>query len=70
MDVCFPVPTGNVLALAQELEKVIALESSDPALLRVVGRAAELIAERYSRSGQERELLSFWNALLSGSVRP
>ena len=64
-DVCFPVTTGDVLALAQELERVIALEDQDPEMLRARGRAAhDLIAGRYSLANEERELLMFWNGIL------
>jgi glycosyltransferase involved in cell wall biosynthesis len=64
-DVCFPVVTGDVLALAQTLERVLTLAAADPDALAAHGRAAhELIASRYSPERQERELLAFWRELL------
>jgi glycosyltransferase involved in cell wall biosynthesis len=64
-DVCFPVVTGDVLALAQELERVLMLAATDPDHLAARGRTAhELIASRYSPERQERELLAFWRELL------
>ena len=64
-DVCFTVPTGDVLALARELERVIAMADAEPERLAARGRAAhELIADRYSPARQERELLAFWRAVL------
>ena len=69
-DVAFPVPTGDVVALAHELEKVIALESSDPEILRARVRAAhELVASRYSPARQELELVRFWRGLLGSEGR-
>jgi len=65
-DFAFPVPSGDRLAFAQTLERVLSLHKERPSELRDrAGQAASYVAETYSPAREEEELLGAWEHVLA-----
>jgi hypothetical protein len=61
-DLAYPVPTGDLAEFARRLEEVLRLHSRQPEQLRErARRAASFIAEYYSPTREEEELLAAWD---------
>lgn len=57
----FPVPNSDVTAFADQVEKLIALQRSDPNQLTDIGRrASDFVQRHYSREREADDILAFW----------
>jgi hypothetical protein len=65
-DFAFPVPTGDLRALAERLEYVLALNDERPEEIRDrAARAAQFIRDHYSPQQEENDLLAAWHTVLA-----
>jgi glycosyltransferase involved in cell wall biosynthesis len=62
---CFPVTTGDIVAVAKTVEKVLELFKKNPQYLQDRAfKASEFIRKNYSPEIQKRDVLAFWNGIL------
>ena len=70
-----PVPTGDVVALAQTVEEVLAREADEPGWCRRMGLAAsDFVLDEYSAQHEREDVVGFYQDLLGrgsdGDVKP
>jgi glycosyltransferase involved in cell wall biosynthesis len=63
---CFPVETGNIIAVAKKVEDVFDLFENRPQQLHdMTFNASEFIRQNYSPDVQKKDVLAFWNDIRS-----